>query len=147
MKDLFEFNKRSNESVIHTMLEAGFAHKRVIEEISHILNTHYMWVAKVKGEKYNKNLWQPIAMEDLFKANNLVHTKTEELLSVDLNEVFTIEVDEKMVERKLQAILYEIILYSNQYRAKVEMLFKKFNVQPPVNSYINFKKLELIEDF
>ena len=106
-----------------------------------------MWVAKIKGEKYNENLWQPIAMEDLFIANNLVHTKTEELLEADLEEVFSFEIEEKMVERKLQAILYEIILYSNHCRAKVEMQFKKFNIQPPVNSYINFRKLELIDNF
>ena len=53
------------------MLEAGFAHKRVIEEISHILNTHYMWIAQLKGERYNKNLWQPISTDDLFLS--LIH--------------------------------------------------------------------------
>lgn len=129
------------------MLEAGFAHKRVIEEISHILNSHYMWIAKVNGDRFNKNLWQPIASDDLFKANNLVHSKTEELLSRNLNEIVTIQVDEKAVERKLESVLYEIILFSNQHRAKVEMLFKKFNIQPPNYSYISFKKLELVEEF
>ena len=147
MRELFDYNKRSNELVIYTMLEAGFAHKRVIEEISHILNTHYMWVAKVNGERYNKNLWQPIATDDLFKANNLVHKKTEALLEKSLDQILTIEVDAKMVERKLEAVLYEIILFSNQHRAKVEMLFKKFNIQPPSNSFISFKKLELVEEF
>jgi len=147
MKELFEFNKKCNDMIIHTMLEAGFAHKRVIEEISHILNAHYMWVAKVNGERFNKNLYQPIAMDDLFKANNLVHKKTEDLLAKDLSESVSVEVEEKMVNKRLETVLFEIILYSNQHRAKVEMLFKKFNLQLPTQNYISFKKLEMAEEF
>lgn len=147
MRELFEFNKRSNEYVIHTMIEAGFAHKRVIEEISHILNTHYMWIAKMAGERYNKNLWQPISMDDLFKANNLVHSKTEEFLKKNLSEKISIELEGEIVDKKIETVLYEVILFSNQHRAKVDMLFKKFNIQPPNYNYINFKKLELAEDF
>ena len=110
------------------MLEAGFAHKRVIEEISHILNTHYMWIAQLKGERYNKNLWQPISTDDLFKANNLVHQKTEEFLAQEMDQLFLIEKGDDQIKKPLKAILYEIILFSNQHRAKVEVLFKKFNI-------------------
>lgn len=147
MKELFEFNKKANETVIFTMLEAGFAHKRVLEEISHILNSHYMWIAKINDERFNKNLWQAIAADDLFKANNLVHNKTLELLNEDLNKIVSIEVEGKVLERKLEVVLFEIMLFSAQHRAKVEMLFKKFNVQLPQSSYIVFQKLDLVDDF
>lgn len=149
MKELFEYNKKSNELVIHAMLEAGFAHRQVIEEISHILNTHYMWIAKLKGDRYNKNLWKPISLDDLFKANNLVHEKTDEFIAQDLSQIYTIDLkeEESEVSKTLKDILYEIVLFSNQHRAKIEVLFKKFNIISPVISYINFKKLELIEEF
>lgn len=147
MRDLFEFNKRCNDTIIHTMLEAGFAHKRVIEEISHILNTHYMWIAKVNGEPFHKNLWQPILSDDLFRANTLIHKKTDELLSSDSSRVVSIEVDGKIVERKVESVLYEIILFSNKHRAKVEMLFKKFNIELPTSSFLTKKKLDLMEEF
>lgn len=147
MKDLFLYNKKSNDLIIHSMLEAGFAHKRVIEEISHILNTHYMWIAQLKGERYNKNLWQPISTDDLFKANNLVHQKTEEFLAQEMDQLFLIEKGDDQIKKPLKAILYEIILFSNQHRAKVEVLFKKFNIYSPSLSYLDVRQLDVLEEF
>lgn len=147
MRDLFEYNKKCNELLVFAMLDAGFAHKRVTEEISHILNVHYMWVAKMAGERYNKNLWNAIAVNDLFKANNLVHEKTEALLAGDVHKKVLIKVDENDVEKPIATILHEILFYSAGHRSKVEVLFNKFEVPVPKSNYINFKKLDLVDNF
>lgn len=146
MRDLFEYNKSCNELLIFAMLDAGFAHKKVTEEISHILNVHYMWVAKIAGERYNKNLWNAIAIDDLYAANNLVHKKTEALLNGDLNRNTVVKVDDKEVEKPLSTILHEILFFSAGQRAKVEMLFNKFEVPVHKSNYVDFNKVNLVDN-
>lgn len=148
MKDLVEFNKKCNESYIHAIVDAGFAHRKVISEVSHLLNVHYMWVAKVMNEPYNKDLFTPLSMDDLFTANNVVYQKTLQVLEQRaLNDMIKIEVAGKVLSKKISTVLNEIIFFSTEQRAKISMLLNKFHIAVPSSSFIEYTRLEMVDEF
>lgn len=148
MNDLLEYNKKCNEKYIHAIVDAGFAHKKVIGEISHLLNVHYMWVAKVLGEPYNKDLYTPLSMDDLFKANNLVHAKTMEVLeNKSLTDIIKIDVSGTVLNKRISTVLNEIILFSTEQRAKIGTQLNKFHIKVPSTRFIDYTKLDLVEEF
>lgn len=144
MKELFTYNKKCNEQYIFFMLEKGLAHRKAIDCISHVLNVHYKWISIIKNEKFNPNLWQGIAMDDLFKANQYVYDQTVTLLeNLDLNA----KIEHEGKVKNIGQVLNHILFHSTHHRAQINILFQKFNIEIPNTDFIDFTSLELDHNF
>ncbi|NJL74071.1 MAG: hypothetical protein HC892_02515 [Saprospiraceae bacterium] len=143
-QDLFEYNQQMNELFIRSLQSDEEAPDRADELMSHLLNTHHIWLSRILKETYEHGIWDVHLPAEMRALNKNLHQKTFQLLESDLipaNQLVVYRNTKgQLYQNQLHEILMHVINHSTHHRGQVALLIRQKGVDPPVSDYIFFKR-------
>lgn len=140
--DKFEYDLRSNERWVKTMLEhENELPQSVIKSFSHIINVHHIWISRILEQPIESNSWETLPIDYWIKLVQENYLKTEDCLEkneFDGKIEFTSE-EGVPLEKDIIDILYHILNHSNYHRGQISLELKNAGIQPPVFNFISYK--------
>lgn len=127
-KEKFEYDLHANRTWIQRIEAEDLTQNGEIRKlISHILNVHYIWIARLSGKTIDSADWDilPSSHWEHFAQNNFFETNDflDQLIALD---------DEQI------KILYHILNHSNYHRGQISLLIKQAGKTAPNANFISF---------
>ncbi|MEX2380412.1 MAG: DinB family protein [Vicingaceae bacterium] len=141
-KDIFEYHHQTNQRLIQLLLnnEAQLT-ERIIYLISHSLNAHQIWNARITDSK-------TVGVHDLHELKICAQMDDEnfrETLSILNNHELSQKVSYQnskgdIFQNSVQEVLFHISNHFSHHRGQIATFLRQQNIQPPATDYIFYKR-------
>lgn len=141
--ELFDYNHAMNRQMIaeFTRIQTGIPEK-AISLMSHILNAHQIWNARIMQEPTLYKVWELQAIDQFGYISEDNHLNSEGIIrnhpfekaiayNTSQGEPFT---------NTVRDILFHVINHSNYHRAQINLLFRESGLTPVTTDYIFYKR-------
>jgi uncharacterized damage-inducible protein DinB len=137
---LFEYNLSVNDGLIG--IASGHADEALTRQLSHIINAHGIWNARILGTTPPFTVWQVLDTADLPSHNAANHELTTQILAyAPLSELISYTNSRGESYRNLaRDILFHILNHSTHHRALVSARLRALGIVPPSTDYIFYKR-------
>ncbi len=145
MKNLYHYNYEINERFIRLIEEhSASLPKRVHSLMSHILNAHSIWLARLQAGESTVGVWEEQTYDSLSPINALNYELTLLFLEgteQDLNYIVAYRNSKgDAFESSVGDILWHILNHSTHHRAQIADELRRIAIAPPVSDYIFFRR-------
>lgn len=141
--ELFDYNHAMNRQMIaeFTRIQTGIPEK-AISLMSHILNAHHIWNARIMQEPTLYGVWELQAIDQLGYISEDNHLNSEGIIR---NHPFEKSIDYNTSKGEpfsntVRDILFHVINHSNYHRAQINLLFRENGLTPVITDYIFYKR-------
>ena len=113
----------------------------VKRSVSHIINVHHIWNARVLRKKIESELWDVLPVSYLMRLHEQNYRETVDFLEkYELEEKVNFHSAEgvKMTKNVID-ILYHILNHSNYHRAQIVMDLKQYGLDHPSFNFISYR--------
>ena len=140
---LFDYNFYCNKKLIDTCNTIDLLPEKSIILLSHILNAHHIWNARIQRRKPEFDIWQ------LHEAKAWVDIHYENQRSsfeiTSSTDDFEKRIDYENSQGRLftntvRDMLFHIINHSTNHRGQIAMDFRSNGIEPLVTDYIFYKR-------
>lgn len=132
----------ADRKMIGTFKKAGRPLPEAERLCSHILNSQYIWVCRIRGEKTNVDrfdLLEAGEFEDMQLRNMRLFYHILE--NADLSGTVSYTNSQRQAFTDVIGdILFHVVNHSTYHRAQVASQFRIHGIQPPVTDYIFLKR-------
>jgi uncharacterized damage-inducible protein DinB len=140
--DKFEYDLNANRMWIECIeKQEDQVSDFVLKSISHVINVHHIWNARLLGHKAESGLWDilPIRFLQQLSLQNYRET-TDYLERIELGEKVNYHSSEGIrFDREDIDILYHILSHSNYHRAQIVMDLKQNGLDHPAFNFISYR--------
>ena len=141
--DKLEYNYECNEQIFALCIAFPEAYSTKAEKLlSHIINAHHIWNARILGLATNTSVWQQHSLEELHKHNLQCKNDSLKILKEQnlLSSVTYKNSKNEAYENKTEDILFHIINHSTYHRAQIMSELKLNGATPISTDFIFFKR-------
>jgi uncharacterized damage-inducible protein DinB len=142
-RELFVYNHHSNTEVLQGILENEALYSGKVEKlVSHTLNAHHIWNARVQGEEATFGVWQNHALKEAFELDRANFEVSNEVLErTNLQQEISYTNSKGITfQNKVQDVLFHIINHSTYHRGQLMSELKKVDFSPISTDYIRYKR-------
>ncbi|MFK7971740.1 MAG: DinB family protein [Bacteroidia bacterium] len=143
MHSFLSYNKWANSLIISYLNEME-RNEKMEYLFSHILNTHRIWNARLKGEQFGglpfdtigRSMWENI---DIQNHENSLYI----LNNMDPDSIITYE-DTKENEYKtsIKDTILHVINHSTHHRGQIVSMIRQLDMAPPITDYVAWDRLD-----
>lgn len=142
LKELIRYTELADAKMIDTFHKAGKPMPEAERLFSHILNSQYIWVSRIRREMAKLDRFDLHDIKDfagLHQQNisGLLHLAEESDLSTVVE--YSNSKGEKFADTIFD-ILFHVVNHSTYHRAQVATQFRINGITPPVTDYIFLKR-------
>lgn len=141
-KDLFKYSHHVNVQLIDILNENKEKDiESIIRLMSHVLNVHRIWNAKVKTVPVLYGSWDIHAVDDMAQIEQENFGYSMQLLETyELTQPITYMTGSgKQFTNTVQEILFQAINHSTYHRGQVATAFRQAGIEPILTDYIFYK--------
>lgn len=142
-KDKFKYNFEINQKIIlHLIENSDKLNDRILTLISHTLNAHHIWNARLLNTQIIHKVWDVYSydtMANLDVANYNDSLKAIEDFDLEENIAYVTMINEPFCNTR-QDILFHIINHSNYHRAQINTELKNLGLDSIISDYIFYKR-------
>ncbi|GGF45972.1 DinB family protein [Echinicola rosea] len=144
-KELFDYGFTQNQRIIRQLQEQpDIASERCHLLISHVINAHHIWNAKITQ---STPLMKPWDLHSLEKVNSLDKQNLENSLTIltnmDINQQVSYQLRGNQVfDHPVRDLLFQIINHTTYHRGQIALEFRKCGLEPIMSEYILHKMME-----
>lgn len=137
--ELFDHNRSMNEEVLRVLTRPELvAQDELHRSMSHILNLHGLWLARIEGKQPPYKIWENHSPGDMDQIDRDQLEWTQKVL--DKNEIdspvnYRDELGKTYCDR-LPDILFHIIWHGIHHRAQIVLLLKRYGHEAPELDYL-----------
>ena len=138
LKQLLTYNEEANRRFIDAVLSAGPVGERVGVILSHILNAHHFWNARVGGISPTGDPREVRPVETWVGTNAENHRRRRELLGSEEVERVVEYRDTKgnSHRNRVRDIFLHVVNHSSYHRGQLALLLGQEQTRPPSTDYI-----------
>ena len=144
-KELFQYSTFFNRQLIDKMIQKqDQLSEKSLKVMSHMLNAHHVWNARIENKKSLFGIWQIHTIEELME---IELSNSEMSLAIlekyDLDEIihYTNTTGIKF-ENSVRDILFHVINHTTYHRGQIATDFRQNNIEPILTEYIYYKSLK-----
>lgn len=140
--DKFEFDFHSTRLLIEAIEnQEDQVSNFVKKSISHIVNVHHIWNARLFGKKPESDQWDILPIHFLLPLHRQNYRETIDYLEkIELGEKVNYHSSEGIRFNKIDLdILYHLLSHSNYHRAQIIIDLKQNNLNYPSMNFIAYK--------
>ncbi|HET8735728.1 MAG TPA: DinB family protein [Pricia sp.] len=140
---LYDYNFHCNKSLIAAFDTLDTVPEKSARLLSHILDAHHIWNARIRGQKPEFGVWQ---MHEIGALGDIHYENQRDSFEIISNtEDFEQRIDYENTEGRrftntLQDVLFHVINHSAHHRGQVAMDFRANGLEPLSSDYIHFKR-------
>ena len=141
--DLLQYNRDSNVKVIQALHTASLeADSSMSKLMSHILNAHHIWNARILGLPPSFGVWELQPPENYLELNEQNHSQTLAILeNQDLNQSCVYANSSGTPYRnQIGDMIWHVINHSTYHRAQIATLSRQLGLEPIPTDYIFWKR-------
>ncbi len=137
--ELFNYNRSMNEEILRVLTRPELVGQEDLHELmSHVLNLHGLWLARIEGKQPPFRPWGTHSPGDMDQIDHDHLEWTHKVL--DKNEIdrpisYRDEIGKTHYDR-LPDILFHIIGHGIHHRAQIIMLLRRYGYEPPELDYL-----------
>lgn len=138
----FDCNHAENEGCLQVLIDQeDQIDPFCIRQFSHILNHHYIWMSRLKGEKPGSELWDVLPLDYWHSFNRENQRSTQEYLKhADLTEEY-LDAEALLLEhRRTSDILQHILKHSVYHRAQINLRLRDLGLSIPSTEFVRINK-------
>lgn len=141
-KDIFDYHHQTNQQIIQLLLEnERKLTERIIYLLSHSLNAHQIWNARITNSK-------TVGVHDLHELAECAQMDKEnfrETLSIlnnhELNQKISYQNSKgDRFQNSVQEVLFHISNHFSHHRGQIASALRAQNIQPLATDYIFYKR-------
>lgn len=141
LEEKFDFDLQANLAWIHLLQASDDASEFALKSMSHIINVHHIWQARLLGKTPESHEWDRLPllfMEQLAQAN---YRETAEYLQYELTPEVIRYTDREgaLNEKENFDMLYHILNHSNYHRAQISLERRNAGQSVVATNFIVFK--------
>lgn len=143
LKELFEYNKASNDTLIVLLVEnEDKLTEKIIPLINHIINAHQIWNNRIESNEMSFGVWEIHKFRDLERLNHSNYERSLELMAdFKSDHVIGYQTTKgQSFKNSVRDILFHILNHSSHHRAQIASEMKKCGIDPPLLDYIFYKR-------
>lgn len=136
---LFRYNYDTNRQLIHFLDEHSIDEAQINTWLSHVLNAHFIWIARLQGTPSPYTVWQEHPKSELPLLNQQVHEETEHFLNTteDLSPRISYQNSQgHAYVNRTDDVLWHIINHSTHHRAQISTLIRQRGLTPEPMDFI-----------
>lgn len=140
--DKFEFDFQVNRTWIeHLLQQEDHLNDFIRKQISHLINVHHIWLARVSGTTVESSSWDDLPSHYWIRLNEDNYRKTEEyLLHFDYGEKINYHDEEGVPMEKVAIdILYHVLQHSQYHRAQIARELRYLELPVPSLHFISYR--------
>jgi uncharacterized damage-inducible protein DinB len=139
--EFFEYNRWCNDRYMVALLRINKEHQSH-RLFSHILNSHEMWLGRIRNEDDLPHPWDIINYHDYELKDIKNHGKTYDILNQFAMETLVEYRNTKGIKftNSVRDILLHVVNHSSYHRAQIASELVGLSVKPPVTDYIAYKR-------
>ncbi len=140
---LFDYNFYCNKVLIEACVTMKNVPEKSIQLVSHILNAHHIWNARVIGKKGQYEVFQ---IHEVSKWEDIHYENQRTSFEITTNtDDFEKRIDYENTEGRLftntlQDVLFHIINHSTHHRGQIAMDFRTNGIEPIPLDYVFYKR-------
>lgn len=142
-KDKFKYNFDINQKIIQNLIEnKDKLNDRILTLISHTLNAHHIWNARMLNTQIVHKVWDVYDYEKMINIDIENHDNSLKAIeNFDLDESidYVTMMNEPFCNTR-QDVLYHILNHSNYHRAQINTELKNLGLNSIVTDYIFHKR-------
>ena len=142
-KDKFKYDFDINQKIIQNLIEnEEKLNDRILTLISHILNAHHIWNARMLNTQIVHKVWDVHSCDKMLSmiAENYQNS-IQAIDNFDLSEsVDYVTMIQEPFTNSRQDILYHILNHSNYHRAQINTELKNLGLSSTITDYIFYKR-------
>lgn len=144
-EELFTYSYHTNQVYIDNLAKIENVHERAMVLLSHVLNAHNVWLARIEKNDPLYGIWDQHTMSI---CEHLNHSNYEQSLSLlnrlsDAGLASSIEYRNSKGDKfqnNIRDIFLHIINHSTHHRAQISLILREQGYTPPVSDYIFYKR-------
>jgi uncharacterized damage-inducible protein DinB len=141
--ELFDYNFFCNKQLIEACSELKKVPEKSSKLMSHILNAHHIWNARITGIPAHYKVWQQHAAGDWRDIHYENQRNTFEIITN--TDDYEARIDYENSEGRLftntkQDMLFHIINHSTHHRAQILADFREQGLEPIALDYVFYKR-------
>ncbi|MGB3586359.1 MAG: DinB family protein [Tunicatimonas sp.] len=143
---LYQYNYDTNEKLIRYLNENLVDHEQIISWMSHLLNAHFTWLSRLKGEASPYAVWQEHDYSQWLAINQQAWTATQQFLSdtSDLTQSITYQNSKgTSFHNRMDDILWHVLNHSTHHRGQISTVIRQQGLIPQPMDYIFYTREEL----
>ena len=142
-KEKFKYNFDINQKIIQNLIEnKNKLNDRILTLISHILNAHHIWNARMLNTQIVHKVWDVYDYEKMIGLDIVNYENSLKAIEdFDLDESidYVTMINEPFCNTR-QDILYHILNHSNYHRAQINTELKNLGLNSIITDYIFYKR-------
>ena len=143
---LYQYNYDTNERLIQYLNENSVDSSQVDSWMSHLLNAHVIWLARLKGEISPYTVWQEQEHSQWVTINQQAWKDTQQFLNDtdDLAPTITYQNSQgASFQNRIDDILWHILNHSTHHRGQINTLIRQQGLTPTSMDYIFYAREKL----
>lgn len=141
--DLFQYSHHYNQKLLQQLLaHPDKVSNKTKQLISHILNAHHIWNARINGNSASVAVWGIQEIATLTDMDNTNFTASIEIVNRQMWDT-VIEYNTSRGEpfsNTVRDILFHIVNHSTYHRAQIATELKTAGIEPIITDYIFYKR-------
>mgnify|MGYP001064065253 CR=1 FL=1 len=142
------YNYDTNEQLIRYLNENSVDQPQINSWISHLLNAHFIWLSRLKGEESPYAVWQVHNHLQRPKINQQAWTATRQFLNNTDNLSQTIIYQNSKgtsFQNRIDDILWHVLNHSTHHRGQISTVIRQQGLAPEPMDYIFYTREEIEE--
>lgn len=140
----FEFELWSNNLTIESIKSANEPEERTLKLMGHVVASHAIWLAKIKGETPSVGGWEIVDLDKSLELSIINHQNWINYLSAitndDLNKEITFPFFKQPSAITVEDLIIHLINHSSYHRGQIISSLKGKLEPLPLTTYIAFAK-------
>jgi uncharacterized damage-inducible protein DinB len=125
------------------IFQAEYRHEASIRLFSHLLNAHDTWLARIRQQEPQFDIWEIHVVNSFERVNELNYQHSIRLLSEEheLGRIITYQnTSGKSFQNSISDILLHVVNHGTHHRAQIAGHMKKAGIDVPPIGYIVYKR-------
>jgi uncharacterized damage-inducible protein DinB len=151
LQELFRYNQEANRHHIQVISNMASGDDEILKVFSHILNSHAIWLDRIKGHRPRYKVWEVHDPGTLSQINYTVHKQTHAIISNEgqgyLDRIVGYTNSRGYTyENRIREILFHAYNHSAHHRGQVARMIREAGTPPPVADYIILRRKPISEE-
>ncbi|MEO0334227.1 MAG: DinB family protein [Bacteroidota bacterium] len=143
---LYQYNHDTNEKLIHYLNENSINHEQINTWMSHLLNAHFVWLSRLKGEASPYAVWQEHEWSQWLAINQQSWEITQQFLSDtdDLSQTIVYQNTKGVsFKNRIDDVLWHVLNHSTHHRGQISTIIRQQELTPQPMDYIFYVREEM----
>ncbi len=146
LKDFYAYHHWANALMIQAMATAPDISPKAVSLFSHLLNTYFVWLARIEEQPSKYSVWQEHPIADFKRLNEQAYQTVIELFETKkpafLKTIVHYQNTEGVAfQNTVVEVLTHLANHTTHHRAQIAFELRQNHVAPPATDYIFYKRM------